>query len=82
MLFRSGLSRPIDEHPYLYPLIKAQTYYLWNDYDPYARYARYYDEPYGFYPYPYSFYPYGFDFGYHYRRFPRYYFGMNQYYPW
>ena len=77
-----GLMRPIDEHPYLYPLVKAQTYYLWDDYDPYARYARYYDDPYGYYPYPYYFYPYGFDFGYRYGYFPRYYFGLHQHYHW
>ena len=76
----SGIMKPIDEHPYLYPLVRAQSYYLWEDYDPYARYPRDYGYPYGYYPY--FFNPYGFDLGFRYGYLPHYYIGLHQYYPW
>jgi outer membrane lipoprotein len=48
-------SRPIGDRPYIYPLIKTQTYYLWPEYvvdDAYAR--SYWYDPY-YYPYYYPF---------------------------
>jgi outer membrane lipoprotein len=67
----------IDDHPYTYPLIKAQSYYLWSDYDR----RRYYGYPYYPYYYPYR---YGFDFGYGYGYgfYPRYGFGLHHFYYW
>ena len=69
----SRLVRQIDEHPYTYPLIKAQTYYLWDEYDRY-------DDRYAYYPYGYPYYHYGLDYGY----FPGhnfgYHFGMFQHF--
>ena len=61
----SRLVRQINEHPYTYPLIKAQTHYLWDEYDRYNdRYAYY---PYGYYPFyyglNYGYFP-GHNFGY------------------
>jgi outer membrane lipoprotein len=81
-LLEGSVSGNIGEYSYTYPLVRAYSHYLWNDYEPPARYAPYYDYPYGFYPYPYYFYPYRFDFGYRYGHFPRYYFGLHQRFPW
>ena len=73
----------IGEYSYTYPLVGAYSHYLWNDYEPPARYSRYYyGYPYGYYPYPYYFYPYWFDFGFRYRHFPHYYFGLHQHFHW
>jgi outer membrane lipoprotein len=48
------VERPIGEHTYLYPLVRAQTYYLWREYQ--ERYYRHYPHPYYYYPpYPYSY---------------------------
>lgn len=53
------LTRKIGEKSYEYPVVKAETLYLWPDYSPYA-------DPYYYHPYysvrPYPFY-YGFPFG-------------------
>ena len=74
----------IDNHPYTYPLIKAQTYHLWSDYDR-RHYYGYPDYPYYPYYYPYR---YGFSFGYRHGffprhgYFPRYGYGMYPYYYW
>ena len=74
----SRVVRQIDDHPYTYPLIKAQSYYLWSDYVN----RRYYGYPYyPYYPYYYP-YRYGFYFGYGYGYYPRYGFGMYQNYYW
>ena len=65
-MVESRVVRQIDEHPYTYPLIKAQTYYLWDEYDRYYdRYA--YDYPYSYYPYGYYpwHYNYGLQYGHH-----------------
>jgi outer membrane lipoprotein len=71
----------IGEYSYTYPLVKAYSHYLWDDYGPRSRYARnYYDYPYRYYPY--YFYPYWFNFGFHYGHFPHYYFGSHQHYRW
>ncbi len=60
----SRIVREIDEHPYTYPLIKAESYYLWSDYVPRRHYA--YRYPYGYYyPYYSGFYI-GHHFGHHY----------------
>ena len=68
----SSVVRQIDEHPYTYPLIKAQSYYLWSDYQSrhYYYYPYYYHYP--FYPYyygPYYYHHFGyysrFHFGHH-----------------
>ena len=68
----------IDDHPYTYPLIKAQSFYLWRDYNR----RRYYGYPYyPYYPYYYP-YQYGFDFGYGYGFYPRYRFGLYHDYYW
>lgn len=72
--------RAIDEYPYTYPLIRAQSYYLWQDYDYYPRYAHY-PYPYGYYPYPY-FYPYDITFGYHFGPYSRYHFGLHHHFHW
>lgn len=61
------LMRKIGENAYGYPVVKAETVYLWPDYSQYAyRYSPYY-----YYPYyslrPYPFY-YGFHLGRHYYR--------------
>ena len=58
----SRIARQIDEHPYIYPLVKAEEFYLWPVYT-YQRYGyRDYDPYYYPYYYPYSyryrFYPY------------------------
>jgi outer membrane lipoprotein len=49
----------IGEHPYLFPVVQVETYYLWKPIEP-ARYYPFYGSYYGFYgPYgPYG--PYGF----------------------
>lgn len=74
----SRVVRQIDDHPYTYPLIKAQSHYLWSDYDR----RRYYGYPYyPFYPYYYP-YRYGFHFGYGHGYYPRYGFGLHRYYYW
>ena len=72
----------IGEYSYSYPLVGAYSHYLWEDYDPYEQYDRYYGYPYRYYPYPYYFYPYGFNFGFNYGYFPNYYFGLHQHYHW
>jgi len=64
----------IGEYPYIYPLVKAYSHYLWDDYQSRARYARYY------YDYPYYFYPYWFNYGFYYGHFPYYYFRLQQHY--
>jgi outer membrane lipoprotein len=67
----SRIVRQIDDHPYTYPLIKAQSYYLWSDYDR----RRYYGYPYyPYHPYYYHYYPYRYGF------YPRYHFGLHHYY--
>lgn len=55
--------REIDEYPYTYPLVQAQSHYLWND-DAYRRYAWHYPYPY-YSPYYYAYAPFhfGFNFG-------------------
>ncbi|OGT64351.1 MAG: hypothetical protein A2W69_01880 [Gammaproteobacteria bacterium RIFCSPLOWO2_02_47_7] len=68
----------IDDYSYNYPLIKAQSHYLWSDY---AR-RRYYVYPYyPYYPYYYP-YRYGFHFGYGHGYYPRYRFGLHHHYYW
>jgi Starvation-inducible outer membrane lipoprotein len=67
----SRMVRQIDEHPYTYPLIRAQTYYLWDDYDRY--YNRYAYYPYGYYPYHYY---YGLHYGHYHGGHLGYHFGM------
>lgn len=69
----SRMVRQIDDHPYTYPLIKAQTYYLWDDYDRY--YA--YDYPYGYYPYHYY---YGLNYGHYHGGHLGYHFGLFQHF--
>ena len=69
--------RQLDTHPYTYPVIKAESYYLWKEYP--RRYYAYYDPFYGFYPYRYSFY-YRYHFGhFHY---PYYWYGYYGYPYW
>ncbi|MCQ8129848.1 Slp family lipoprotein [Methylomonas rivi] len=58
------VERNVGEKPYRYPLIKAQSQYLWprEVENPYPGYY-----PYGYYG-PYGFYPYGYRYGFGYRR--------------
>jgi len=74
----------IGEYSYDFPLVRADSHYLWSDYDPYARYYDYpYGYyPYGYYPYPYYFYPYRYHLGFRYGYYPRYYFGLHHHFPW
>lgn len=65
----------IDDHPYTYPLVKAVSYYLWDDY----RDQRYY-YPYDPYYYPYYYPYYRFNFGYGRGFYPGYRFGLRHYY--
>ena len=82
-ILESSVPGHIGEYSYTFPLVKAYTHYLWSDYEPSARYARYYYAyPYRYYPYPYYFYPYWFNFGFHYGHFPYYYFGLHQHFRW
>ena len=71
----SKIARQIDEHPYVYPLVKAETYYLWPDYSYRAyeqtAYSPYYYDPFLF---PYDYYPY---YGFGYRYYPYYGFGYR-----
>lgn len=73
----SRVVRQIDDHPYTYPLINAQSHYLWSEYD----HRRYYGHPYPYYPY---YYPYwhGYHFGYRHGFYPRYRFGLHHHYYW
>lgn len=57
------LTRKIGEKSYGYPVVKAETVYLWPDYN---RYANHYS-PYYYYPY-YSLRPYPFYYGFHFGR--------------
>lgn len=63
-LVDSVLTRKIGEKPYLYPVIKVQTLYLWPRESEYV-YPDYY--PYGYGPYGYystfGYYPYGYRYG-------------------
>lgn len=61
-------TRTIGQRPYIYPIIKAQIYYLWPEYPEGYYYARpyYWYDPY-FYPYPYPYWH-------------RYHFGLRSYY--
>lgn len=62
-LIDSLLTRNIGEKPYVYPLIQAQTLYLWpresgypySGYYPYGYYHPGYYSPFGYYPYGYGF---------------------------
>lgn len=68
-LVDSVVSRAIGEKPYVYPLLKTQTLYLWPrqveyanpGYYPYSYYSPYGYSPFGYYPYGYY---YGFRGGY------------------
>ena len=68
--------RQIDEHPYTYPLIKAEKYYLWREYTnypdpypyPYYGYHHYYYPYYIYHPYYYP-YHFGHPYWHHYHRF-------------
>ena len=73
----SRVVRQIDDHPYTYPLINAQSHYLWSEYD----HRRYYGHPYPYYPYYYP-YRYGYHFGYRHGFYPRYRFGLHHGYYW
>ncbi|MGZ4959936.1 MAG: Slp family lipoprotein [Methylomonas sp.] len=55
------ITRNIGQTPYVYPVIKAQTVYLWPK-EPEYIYRDYYD-PYGYYYGPYGMYPYGYWYG-------------------
>ena len=72
----SKLVRLIDDHPYDYPLVHANEYYLWPEYRtnqyPYLHIYPYYPA-YNSYPYYYD--PY-------YRNRYRYNFGFNHHYPY
>lgn len=71
----SRIVRPIGEHPYTYPLIKAESYHLWPEYVANQHnYGGYYGSPYGFYPH------YGFYYPYHSRA--RFHYGFGHRYYW
>lgn len=59
-LVNSVLTRKIGEKPYAYPVILAQTTYLWPKESEYVYRDYYY--PYGYYG-PYGMYPYGYWYG-------------------
>lgn len=59
-LVDTALTRSIGEKPYVYPVIKAQTTYLWPKESEYSNRDYYY--PYGYYG-PYGMYPYGYWYG-------------------
>ena len=73
----STITRKIDEYPYIYPLVKAEEYYLWPEYTyrdiGYTGYDPYY------YPYPFRYYS-RFGFGYGYRDLYDYRLGRRHYY--
>ncbi len=69
----SRVVREIDDHPYNYVLVRAQSHYLWNDYEQ-RRYAWPYYYPYYPYYYPYH---YGFYFGHPFSYHPSYHFGFH-----
>lgn len=69
----SRVVRQIDDYPYTYPLINAQSHYLWSESERY----RYYGYPYYPYYYPYR---YGYHLGYGHGFYPRYRFGLHHYY--
>ncbi|MCI0401506.1 MAG: Slp family lipoprotein [Gammaproteobacteria bacterium] len=69
-VLEGSITRPIGEHPYTYPLVKATKFYLWPEYSYYPGYAPYhygYYDPY-YYPYPYFYlypsYPYSYAYPY------------------
>lgn len=64
-LVDTALTRVIGEKPYAYPVIQAQTFYLWPKEPEYA--DPYYYPPYGYY-YNFGYYPYGYRYGYMRRR--------------
>ncbi len=75
----SRVVRQIDDHPYTYPLINAQSHYLWSEYD----HRRYYGYPYyPYYPYYHHPYWYRYHFGYRHGFYPRYRFGLHHGYYW
>ncbi len=53
--------RPVGKYPYRYPLVAAETYYLWPPEQPRPRPDPFFDPWY--YPYPYS-YPWGYPYPY------------------
>ena len=67
--------RQIDEHPYIYPLIKAEKHYLWREYTnypypyPYYSYSHYYHPYYFYHPYYYHRYHFGHPYWNHHHRF-------------
>ena len=65
--------RQIDEHPYTYPLIKAEKYYLWSENTyyrhPHYAYHRYYHPYYFYHPYYYHRYHFGHHYWHHHHRF-------------
>jgi outer membrane lipoprotein len=63
------VEQPIGEHAYIYPLMRAQTYYLWPEYQ---------ERRYGHYPYPYPYYYPAYPYSYRFYR-PYYY---RPYYPY
>ena len=71
----SQIVRTIDEYPYNYPLVKARSHYLWDDYYPY----RYYAYPYPGYYYPHIYYPYWYSlhYGHYFGRHSRFGFGFH-----
>lgn len=74
-VIKDRIVRKIDDHPYTYPVVKAVSYYLWNDYSD----QRYY-YPYDPYYYPYYYPYYRFNFGYRHGFYPGYNFGLHHYY--
>jgi len=55
-----GETRKVGEYPYTYPVVQADTYFLWEPEPPAPRYV---DDPFwydpwpGYYPYPYPYHP-------------------------
>ncbi len=58
----SRIVREIGEHPYTYPLVRANSYYLWPQYSASDRYPYYR----GYYGWPHPHYRFGFGYGHHY----------------
>lgn len=75
-VIESLIVREIDDHPYTYPLVKAQSHYLWSEYQR----RRYYPYPYYYYPYPYYYPHYSFYHRHWFGRHPGYRFGFGHYY--
>jgi outer membrane lipoprotein len=61
-LVEKGMEGEIGEHPYLFPVVRVETYYLWETREiahyyayPHFYYHPYYFHPFGFYPFRYPF---------------------------